>query len=574
MIFIQDFNRIQLRRRMLIGSLPLIAIAGLAHAATPQSASGEGISAVGDKARCEALGNGLRIGKAVIISASHVADGSARDPNGASFKDLGGYCRVVAVASTEPGSNILIEAWLPDRERWNGKYLGTGNGGFAGSISVGALAEGLRRGFAVANTDMGTFPAAQQGGSGQIGYAAGNGRPAAVRDWGYRATHHMTLLAKAAVARFYGAQPRASLFVGCSTGGHQALTEAQRFPEDYDGILAGAPGHNRTHLHTMFLSQAMMMNRPGFVLPSLKSLTLWTDHWRAQCVGKDGGAPGDLFLTDPSQCRVSPRELVCKPGGSAASCIPEPELVQLETMYNPTRNPRTGAVIYPRINIGAEQSLIRYASLMAGFKPRGVPAEIARWAFPPTWDSTTFDFDKDVARVDLALSSDINANNPDLTRFAARGGKLIMWHGWEDYLVSPYDSITYHDRAFASGRSKPEFLRLFMAPGVDHCGAGAGPDSFGQMASFESFQRNGGTASHDMLAALEAWVEAGKAPETIIASKYSATDPTKVIAQRPLCPYPSVAQYLGAGSKTDPGSFSCKSAAPAKFDRAAEVYLK
>lgn len=566
-------RRLRSRALLSLCPAPLAVAAGLALFALPQGAPATPPLASDDSASCRALSNGLRIGKAVIVSASRVADGTARDANGVDFKDLGGYCRVIAVASTEPQSNILIEVWLPDRARWNGKYLGTGNGGFAGSISVGALAGGLRRGFAVANSDMGTFPAAQQGGSGQIGYAAGNGRPAAVRDWGYRATHEMTLLAKAVVARFYGAHPKTSLFAGCSTGGHQALTEAQRFPEDYDGIIAGAAGHNRTHLHTMFLSQAMVMNQPGFVLPSLKSLTLWTDHWRAQCVGKDGGASGDLFLTDPSQCKASPRELVCKPGDAAGTCIPAPELVQLETMYSPTRNPRTGAVIYPRINIGAEQSLVRYASLMAAFKPRGVPAEIARWAFPPTWDSTTFDFDRDVARVDLALAADINANNPDLTRFAARGGKLIMWHGWEDYLVSPYDSITYYDRAFAAGSAKGDFLRLFMAPGVDHCGAGAGPDSFGQMASIESFQRNGGPASHDMLAALEAWVEARKAPEAIIASKYSLTDPNKAIAQRPLCPYPSAAHYSGSGSNADASSFSCKPAAPARFDRAADIYL-
>ncbi|MFM5931949.1 MAG: tannase/feruloyl esterase family alpha/beta hydrolase [Novosphingobium sp.] len=559
----------EIRTRLRRGSrsAPLAAVA-LTLPCTALAASTD------DDANCNALGNGQRIGNAVIVSAAHVADGSARDPNGASFKDLGGYCRVVAVASTEPRSNILIEVWLPDRARWNGKFLGTGNGGFAGSISVGALAGGLRRGFAVANTDMGTFPAGQQGGSGQIGYAAGNGRRAAVRDWGYRATHEMTLLAKAVIARFYGAKAKSSLFAGCSTGGHQALTEAQRFPDDYDGIIAGAPGHNRTHLHTMFLMQAMVMNRPGFVLPSLKSLTLWTDHWRAKCVGKDGGAPGDLFLTDPSLCKASPRELVCKAGDTSASCIPERELAQLETIYAATRNPRTGAVIYPRINIGAEQSMVRYASLMAGFKPRGVPAEIARWAFPPTWNPATFDFDRDVDRVDQALAADINANNPNLTRFAARGGKLIMWHGWEDYLVSPYDSIIYYDRAFASGTDKGDFLRLFLAPGVDHCGAGAGPDSFGQMASIESFQRNGGPASHDMLSALEAWVDAGKAPDSIMAAKYSATNPDKPVAQRPLCPYPLAARYVGTGSASEATSFSCQVAPTPVFERPSDIYLK
>ncbi len=562
------------RRQMIFESLPFIALASMVLTATPQSASGAGASAFDDKARCAALGNGRRIGNAVIVSSNHVDEGSAKDASGTTNVGLAGRCRVIAVASADGKSNILIEVWLPNAAHWNGKFLGTGNGGFAGSVNIGPLAGGLKRGFAVANTDMGTFPAAQSGGAGQIGYAAGNGRPSAVKDWGHRSTHEMTLLAKAVIERYYGRAARNSFFAGCSTGGHQGLMEAQRYPEDYDGIIAGAAGHNRTHLHTMFLRQALAMNRPDFALPSLPSLRLWTDHWRSRCVGKDGGAPGDPFLTVPGKCTAKPRDLICGSGSASDTCIPESELILLETMYTPTRNPRTDEVIYPRIEIGAEQSLVRYAHLMGAFKPRGVPAEIARWAFPSDWDTTTFDFDRDMGRVDSTLASAINANNPDLTRFAARGGKLIMWHGWEDYLVSPYDSITYYDRAFASGRSRSGFLRLFMAPGVDHCGAGAGPDSFGQMASIESFQRNAGRASHDMLAALEAWVEAGKAPEAIIASKYSVTDPDKTIAQRPLCPYPSAAYYSGSGSNTDAGNFSCESAAPVRFDRAADIYLK
>lgn len=540
-----------------------VAAAGLAYAAPAQW-----VPAATPQA-CHGLGKGTRIASATVLWSHYVPAGSFATAEGQSLADLPPFCRVVALAAPSPQSHIVIEAWLPEQSRWNGKLLGTGNGTFGGKIVYPALAGGLRRGYAVANTDMGTHPAAVPAPPIGIAYAAGNGRPEAVKDWGYRATHEMAVLGKELVRRFYQRGPQRSYFIGCSTGGHQGLTEAQRFPGDFDGIIAGAPGHNRTHLHTMFMWLALTYRMPQFEVPTPRSVTLWNDALRDSCLRSGGGAPGDTFLTDPARCPTKPRQLQCRPGNGAASCIPEREVRSIERILSGVRNARTGALIYPPV------AFLR--SYGGGGGPKDtlpVTAELSHWVFGPQWDPASFDLDRDMARIDEALAGTINANGPDLTRFVGRGGKLILFHGWEDTIVSPYDTLLYHDRAFAKGARKQDFLRLFMVPGMDHCAGGPGLDQFGQSADLAL-----GPTGSDLLVALERWVEKGVAPQTVLARKLSGdvAQPVaerNIVAARPICAYPSVARYDGKGPAADAASFVCRKAPPLKYEWPAPEYLR
>jgi feruloyl esterase len=520
---------------------------------------------------CDSIGRGTILGNSNVLSSQSISSGTFTAPGGKKLEALPPFCRIVARATPSPESNIIIEVWLPEASTWNGKLLGTGNGGFAGTIAYSALAGGIQRGYAVANTDMGTFPASLPG----VGYQAGNGRPEVVKDWGHRATHEMTLLARAVTDEYYGKKPAHTYFAGCSTGGHQALTEAQRYPDDYDAILAGAPGHNRTHLHAMFTSMVMATSAPGALLTP-ENLALWSQSLKNACVGKDGGAPGDNFLTDPTQCSFSPRQMLCKAGQSPTQCLQEPQVKALEIIYGGTRNPRTGALIYPPQVRGVEGTISTMLSDETKRKSEP-PTELSRWVFGPKWDGATFDFDRDMAKEDQALGKEVNALDTDLSRFAAHGGKLILYHGWADSIISPIDSILYYDRITANGEEKSSFVRLFMAPGMNHCGGGEGPNIFGQSPDYKE-----GDTNDDLLVALDHWVTSGVAPDTVMATKYQGESPfgsppppnALALAARPLCAYPKIARYKGTGDATKAENFACSDASPAKYEMPAPEYLK
>jgi feruloyl esterase len=549
---------------MLKWALALFGMAGLSLGA-PVAARAQ--------SACGALGGGTTIGHATVLFAQPVTSGSFAVPGGGGqpqrFDGLPAFCRVVAAAAPSPASNIVIEVWLPEGAAWNGKALGTGNGGFAGAIRYANLAGGLKRGYAVANTDMGTYPASLPA----VGYSAGNGRPEVVRDWGFRATHEMALLTRALVARYYGKAPARHYYAGCSTGGHQGLTEAQRYPDDYDGIIAGAAGHNRTHLHTMF-AQVTLAGRSVTNKFTPAAFTLWKDAYLRACVGRDGGAPSDPFLTDPTQCRFAPRELACRSGGNPAGCLAEDQVRALEAVYGGTRNPRTGELIYPPEVLGTEETI--EAVFTGGGRYAQVPTDLSRWVFGPDWDGASFDFDRDMDRVDHAIGRDVNAIEPDLSRFAARGGKLIMFHGWADGTVSPIDSILYFDRIQAADRPREAFSRLFMAAGVGHCSGGPGPNMFGQGAEMVA----GTGPGEDLLIALDRWVETGVAPEQVLARRLEGADGftapaagARVLAARPLCAYPKIARYVG-GDPAAAASFACADAPRARYEKPGARYLK
>lgn len=506
---------------------------------------------------CSALGNGTKIGDATVMVAEPVAGGNYTASDGARFTDLPPFCRVLALARPHPSSRIVIEIWLPQEASWNGKLLGTGNGGSAGKISSGSLAGGLRRGFATANTELGTYPAGLLG----VTFNFGDGQPEMIKDFGHRATHSMTVFAKELVGRYYGQRPSKSFFAGCSTGGQQALMEAQRYPDDYDAIIAGAPAHNRTHLHVRFAALRQLGNQPGAALPAASS-KLWSDAYLADCVERGGGVPGDTFLTTPLACMTSPRKLLCKPGESGEACLTEMQVSALEAIYDGTRNPRTGELIAVADVLGAEAEIIRGIYGEAFFSPG---FDITNWVLPSNRDAASFDFDRDMADLDEKFARDVNAMDADLTRFAASGGKLIIYHGWADGLIGALDSIDYFHRIKADGQDVDDFARLFLAPGVSHCAGGAGPGQFGQLADIP--MRPDASPENDLLLALAAWSDAGRTPEEIVGR-------TGMSGERPICAYPKVARYDGVGDPKSASSFACVSGPRAQYEPPASRYLQ
>ncbi len=441
---------------------------------------------------------------------------------------LPAFCRVSAVISPA----IHFELWLPLSD-WNGKFEGTGNGGYAGAIVYRELADGVRRHYAAANTDMGhksTFP---DPGSWALGH------PQLVIDQGYRAQHLTAVKSKAIVRAFYGERPRRSYFVGCSSGGWQGLTEAQRYPREYDGIVAGAPAMEVIHLHagTIWTNLAAMQISPT-------KLRLITNAVLAECDGRDGVKEG--LLNDPLTCHFSPSELACKAGESPATCLTPVEVSALERIYEGLHD-SSGQPIYPGWPRGVEYAL---ALMRQPFVAALAASTFKDMVFEdPSWDYHHIDYDRAVRLADRKVGGILNNSSPDLRAFRRAGGKLILWHGWADPLISPLHTLEYYQKVaafFAAEHPGSEdaeiariqgFARLFLAPGVNHCGGGPGPDQF------------------DALGALERWVERGVAPQRIVASHltHGVVDRT-----RPLCAYPRVAKYLGHGSTDDAANFACR----------------
>ncbi len=449
--------------------------------------------------------------------------------------NLPAFCRVAATLMPSSDSNIRIEVWMPVAG-WNGKYEGTGNGGYAGGIAYQSLADGLRGGFAVANTDMGTSPPPGKDADSLVGH------PERWRDWGSRSTHEMTVAAKQIIRAFYGKEPVFSYYFGCSTGGQQGLVEAQRFPDDYDGIAAGGPANNRTRLHMGFIwDYEAAEEKPGSYIPAEK-LALMSNAMLNACSAQKAVA-SDKFLSDPPACQWDPQVLLCK-AGDAPDCLAAEQVATAEKFYEGPRNPVTHEPIYPGLTRGSE---LQWNEVLPKDGAPLLDAQF-KWTFGANWKWQTFDFDRDVKTVDETLGPMVNATDPDLQAFKAHGRKLIVYHGWADVIVPSLESVNYYqsaenaqaEEAANHHRSKTEetqgFFRLFMVPGMAHCGGGPGLNG---IAPFES---------------LQAWVEKGLPPEKIIAGRYESgvTEMT-----RPVCPYPQVARYSGTGNSNDAASFSC-----------------
>ncbi len=443
-----------------------------------------------------------------------------------------------------PDSHIGIEVWLP-AAAWNGRLLGTGNGGGAGRIAYEmGMIEGLKRGFAVANTDMGTAP--------DINRTIDH--PQRWVDFGHRATHEMTRVAKGLVAAHYKAASFRSYFEGCSTGGQQGLSAAQRYPSDYDGILAGDPGNNRTHVASYFLWNHAALNASPAVKLSSAQWTMVTRHVLAACAGKDGGAPGDAFLTDPRRCGFDPASLpVCEAGASGDACLTGEQLTTLRRLYAGPVNPQTGERIYAGLPLGSE-------AMPLGPQAQADPATWPdqqfypfRWTLRTAFDPATFDFDHDLDRVDARLASTLNANDADLSDFARRGGKLMLYTGLADPAVPYSEVIDYYDRLSATTGDSARtaaFARLFLVPGMGHCFGGPGVTSMGQ--PFESTVPP--ARENDALMTLVAWTEGGAAPDVLFARKPAGQGAPA--QERPVCAYPALPEYCG-GDVADRASYAC-----------------
>ncbi len=433
---------------------------------------------------------------------------------------LPAYCRVAAVLKPSSDSSIEIEVWLP-AETWNGKFQAVGNGGWAGVISHSAMAYALQEGYATASTDTG-----HKGANSLFGIR----HPEKVVDYAYRAVHEMTVKSKAIISAFYGRNPALSYWNGCSTGGRQGLMEAQRYPEDFDGIVAGAPANYHSHLHTSDLVESVpVLLNPASAVSSAK-LALLNRAVMAACDSLDGVKDG--LLADPHKCRFDPSSLLCR-AGDEENCITPPQLEAIKRIYAPSKM-KTGEVIFPGKALGGELGW----TFVFGKQPPAVAVGTFQLTYQdPDWDWKTFDPDRDVTLADQKTGF-INAIQPDLKAFKARGGKLLLYHGWNDALIAPDNTVNYYSSVLAKMGSKQDsWLRLFMMPGVGHCSGGDGPSQ----ANF--------------ISAMERWREAGKAPDEITASRVNSN---RVDMTRPLCPYPQVARYQGVGSTNDSANFVCK----------------
>jgi feruloyl esterase len=510
---------------------------------------------------CEGLAQ-LKLTGAKILSAQTVAAGAFTPPPNITpwivgepsfYKMLPAFCRVLAEATPSADSSIKIEVWMPANGQnsgsWNGKLQGQGNGGFAGEIGYRQLGTAVYQGYATVSTDTG-----HSAGGTDASWALGH--PEKLTDFGYRGIHEMTRVAKVVVKAFYGKDPRHSYFGGCSNGGRQALMEAQRFPEDYDGILAGAPANFWTHLLTKALAdaQATTLDAASYIPPS--ELPAIARAVNAACDAQDGVPDG--IVNDPRKCRFDPGAMLCKEGDSG-KCLTAAQVTALKKLYEGP-NDAKGQKIFPGYLPGAEEGPGGWETWITG----SAPGKSLLFAFSGGYFSNMVygkaDWNYKDASVDQAekaadeTAQFLNATEPNLVAFKARGGKLILYHGWNDPAISALNTINYYNEVInrMSGQETEAFVRLYMVPGVQHCGGGPGPDSFGQGGAGAK------DAQHNVELALEQWVEKGIAPNAIVATKYESGDPAKGVKMtRPLCPYPQIAKYKGKGDTNDAGNFAC-----------------
>ena len=447
------------------------------------------------------------------------------------------FCRVAGVV--EP--KIRFEVWMP-LENWNGRFQGLGNGSFLGALPYPAMAQALERGYAAGGTDTGHESAADDGTWAMSGNEFNVG---IVGDWAHRGIHEMTVKSQAIVERLYGRRAHHSYFAGCSSGGYQALTEAQRYPNDYDGILAGAPANYLTHLQAAQLSFGLAVNvdpatnleKPFDKLPLLHKAVM------NACDATDGVKDG--LIENPAACRFDPAVLACK-GSDGPDCLTPPQVQAVKRLYADVRT-SGGTKVFPGFPHGSDLEWRLMTANYLGQTGQVAFAESFYRYFvfhKRDWSYRTMDLGRDVAYADQHVGKLLNSVDANLRPFRERGGKLIQYHGWADWGITPYSSVDYFKSVVAAvggsasdaTREVQRFHRLFLLPGVSHCRGGVGPDVF------------------DGPGALAAWVERGEAPERIEASKVVSGKTTRT---RPLCAYPNVAQYDGSGSIDDAANFRC-----------------
>lgn len=475
--------------------------------------------------------------RAELIAAGAFTPAEAAQPaqgrggrGGNAFASLPSFCRVVATLKPTNDSNIHVEVWLPSAE-WNGKFQASGgaagaNSAVAGGINYPAMATSIRAGYATAGTDNG-----HQGAT--LSFAVNH--PEKLVDFGYRATHEMTVKAKSIIEAFYGNGPRYSYWNACAAGGRQGLQEAQRYPADYDGIVVTAPANTWSRLQTwsMWLNQ-VANQQPGGVIPPQKYPAIHRAVVE-QCDALDGVTDG--ILENPTRCRPKLDVLTCQ-NGDNNDCLTPPQLETARAILSPAVDNASRRTVYPAIEPGSE---LGWAAITGPTVPYYATETFKYLVFnDPNWtpQARSINLGADVATAER-VTAPITADNPDLSSFFARGGKLIQVHGWTDPLIVPGDSIDYYNRVRARvGESVAErSLRLFMVPGMNHCQGGEGADTI------------------EMQSVIERWVEQSQAPAAAVASKVLNG---QVQRTHLLCPYPQEAVFKRAGSPDDANNFECR----------------
>ena len=522
---------------MLCALLPVLA-ASNGHAAS--QATGHG-----DPASCTALLGKIVAPNSVVQSAEYMPDGGSIGTTKVALP----FCRVTGIAMPTADSRIGFEVWLPPSSSWNGKFQGEGSGGSAGSISTGAMAEALKAGYATMSTDNGhrTDTSQKNGGSEQT-WALGHSEK--MLDFAFRALHLSTVAAKQVVRDFYGRPGLRSYFVGCSQGGHHALMEASRYPDDYDGIVAGAPAWHWAHQ----MVNATWNSVAGLKDPSAlteKSAAILNQAMIKACDRLDGVEDG--LISDPRRCSFDPATLLCKAG--AQDCLTQVQIDAANRIYQGAHK-SDGTVIFQGFPRGSERDWWR---MFAGETPGGSSWDFWRYSVfqDANFKNVNFDFDRDTDRglsakhAGMTVAEIYNVK-PDLSAFRARGGKLIIYHGWADNQVTPLASLDFYARikAHEGQTGTDSFLRLFMMPGLGHCQGGPGAGNIGGATPALSHD-----PEHDVVAALDAWVLRKRAPNMLIAAHLDAGK--KPDRSRPLCVFPREARYKGAGDASDAANFQC-----------------
>jgi Tannase and feruloyl esterase len=466
------------------------------------------------------------------------------------------FCRVQVMATPSTDSAIPIEVWMPVKG-WNGKFRGQGNGGYAGSIDYVGPAVAVMQGYATGATDTG-----HSGNAGDASWALGHREK--VIDFGYRAVHEMTTISKTVVHAYYGDAAKHNYFASCSDGGREALMEAQRYPADYDGIVAGAPANNWTALLTNALhNEQVMSGDPAGYIPAAKLPSI-DAAVRTACDAADGVTDG--VIADPRQCHFKPATLICK-GAESDVCLTTKQAHTLEVIYGGLHD-EAGELIFPGYLPGSELGPGGWGGWITG----PAPGTSALYLFSTNYfinivyEKKDWNYKNagvaDAYKAALVKTSQmLDATDPNLKPFAAHGGKLILYHGWNDPAIPAPNTINYYNnvRATVGETSADSFVRLFMIPGMQHCLTGPGATSFDQWDVPMAAEPD--DAQHDVYLALEDWVENGSAPENMITAKYDMTaDPPKLQMTRPVCAYPKAAKYKGSGDTNDAANFTCAAA--------------
>jgi Tannase and feruloyl esterase len=481
-----------------------------------------GVAAAADQVACADL-KALKLADVRVDVAEEVVPDPewAFPPSSFNRGDRGAtspFCRVAGFIEDEIG----FEVWLP--HDWNGRLQNVGNGGYAGAFNYPAANEAMAAGYAAATTDVGHRDAPGAG----FDTSWAEDRPDRVENFGHRAHHLLAVVSKEIVAAHYGRPQDYAYYTGCSSGGWQGLMEIQKYPADYDAIAIGAPAQNFVRKETISMWLARQVPEEGSLTQDLAGLV--SEAARSYCDVRDGVEDGIVSM--PLQCDFDPAQLVCKSGSDGASCL-SPAQVRTARLAYGFRTSEGGLVLYPGSTFGGSIRAIQGGGT-------GQPGALLRYLKSDyEWSAETFDADRDIPALEARYDDMLGATNPDLRAFAERGGKMILWHGWTDPAIPALNTVGYMQTVEKEmgADAVDSFARVYMAPGVNHCGGGVGPNQW------------------DMVTPLVRWREDGVAPTSVIAA--SVNEEGETTRTRPLCPFPQVARYDGRGDSDSASSFAC-----------------